>query len=48
MSYNPDGVSDFEANLDLNDLAYSNFPRNFVGESPTPVTRKEHTAFLLY
>ncbi|XP_020089020.1 uncharacterized protein LOC109710695 [Ananas comosus] len=48
MAYNSDGVSDFEAHLDLSDLAYSKFLRKFTGESPAPVTRKEHTAFLLY
>nr|CAD1832748.1 unnamed protein product [Ananas comosus var. bracteatus] len=48
MTYNPDGVSDFEAKLDLNDLAYSKFLRKFAGESPALVTKKEHTAFLLY
>nr|CAD1822727.1 unnamed protein product [Ananas comosus var. bracteatus] len=48
MSYNPDGVSDFEDCLDLNDLAYSKFIRKFAGESPAPVTKNEHTAFLLY
>nr|CAD1822752.1 unnamed protein product [Ananas comosus var. bracteatus] len=48
MSYNPDGVSDFEDRLDLNDLAYSKFIRKFAGESPALVTKNEHTAFLLY
>nr|CAD1844111.1 unnamed protein product [Ananas comosus var. bracteatus] len=48
MAYNPHGVSDFEAHLDLNDLAYTKFLRKFAGESPAAVTRKEHTAFLLY
>nr|CAD1823594.1 unnamed protein product [Ananas comosus var. bracteatus] len=40
MAYNPDGVSDFEANLDLNDLAYSKFLRKFAGESPALVTKR--------
>nr|CAD1844077.1 unnamed protein product [Ananas comosus var. bracteatus] len=48
MAYNPDGVYDFEAHLDLNDLAYSKFLRKFAGEFLAAVTRKEHTAFLLY
>nr|CAD1817918.1 unnamed protein product [Ananas comosus var. bracteatus] len=48
MAYNPDGVSDFEAHLDLTDLAYSIFLLKFAGESPAPVTKKEHTVFLLY
>nr|CAD1821511.1 unnamed protein product [Ananas comosus var. bracteatus] len=30
MSYNPDGVSNFEDCLDLNDLAYSKFIRKFA------------------
>ncbi|XP_020080654.1 uncharacterized protein LOC109704314 [Ananas comosus] len=48
MSYNPDGVSEFEDRLDLNDLAYSKFIRKFAGEFPAPVTKNEHTSFLLY
>nr|CAD1844247.1 unnamed protein product [Ananas comosus var. bracteatus] len=48
MAYNPDGVSDFEAHLDLSDLAYSKFLRKFAEDSSAPVIKKEHTAFLLY
>nr|CAD1818575.1 unnamed protein product [Ananas comosus var. bracteatus] len=48
MAYNPDGMIDFEAYLALADLAYTKFICRFAGQSPAPVTRKEHTTFLLY
>nr|CAD1820383.1 unnamed protein product [Ananas comosus var. bracteatus] len=32
MAYNPDGVSDFETHLDLNDLTYSNILCRFLAE----------------
>nr|CAD1818644.1 unnamed protein product [Ananas comosus var. bracteatus] len=48
MAYNPDDMIDFEAHLDLADLAYTKFICRFASQSPTPVTKKEHTTFLLY
>nr|CAD1843997.1 unnamed protein product [Ananas comosus var. bracteatus] len=45
MANNPDDVTDFEAHLDL---AYTKFICRLASQSHTPVTRKEHTAFLLY
>nr|CAD1820344.1 unnamed protein product [Ananas comosus var. bracteatus] len=41
MSYNSDGISDFEDRLDLNDLAYSKFIRKFAAAKPRAA---HHTA----
>nr|CAD1832946.1 unnamed protein product [Ananas comosus var. bracteatus] len=44
-SYNPDGVSDFEAHLDLNDLAYFKFiPHQFGFVQSIPAPSKFFTA----
>nr|CAD1821593.1 unnamed protein product [Ananas comosus var. bracteatus] len=48
MAYNPDGVTDFDVHLYLADLAYTKFIHRFAGQSPASVSKKEHTAFLLY
>nr|CAD1825855.1 unnamed protein product [Ananas comosus var. bracteatus] len=48
IAYNPNGVVDFEAHLDITDLAYTKFIRKFAGHYPAAVTKKEHIAFLLY
>nr|CAD1825888.1 unnamed protein product [Ananas comosus var. bracteatus] len=49
IAYNPYGVNDFEAHLDLKvDLIYTKFIHRFADQSSALVTRKEHTTFLLY
>nr|CAD1825803.1 unnamed protein product [Ananas comosus var. bracteatus] len=48
IAYNPDGVTDFEAHLDLADLVYTKFIHRFAGQFPASVTKKEHTAFIFY
>lgn len=47
MAYDHDSVTDFEAHLDLADLAYTKFICQIAGQSPAPVTKKEHIAFLV-
>nr|CAD1837788.1 unnamed protein product [Ananas comosus var. bracteatus] len=49
VAYNPDGASDFEAHLDLNDLAYTKFLRKFAAHQfefvqAIPVPAKFFTA----
>nr|CAD1818034.1 unnamed protein product [Ananas comosus var. bracteatus] len=41
MAYNPDGVINFKAHLDLSDLAYTKFTRRFAGTEPFPIIQEE-------